>query len=194
MKQLQFNSLSGLAFCILTVLLLPFASSCQEKIGFEKLVAHSTPCFGINCHAYHIEINADRSIRIYTDHAWSTEKAGEDDWSKMGYFTGVLPDSTYQAIVSQLPDVLQSSQDWGPELLYDVAYRELIIYHDDKRTAMASLQPPRTAYPILKLLSELAVNHQLDKTPDTFHLEHDTSLWNFYYFGPKDAEVLYEMR
>ena len=163
------------------LLLLPQGCNRQNPFPLKRLIFNTTTCFG-NCPALHLELNSDTTFRLYVEHVWDSTGA-ETDWSRIGYYEGKVSDSSYSRILTQLQNLDLENHTWDSYLYHDAAFKELIVYYyPDERKSLASMCPPYEAHRLIESLYELCNVEEKARVNDTFHIEHDTSLWNILYY------------
>lgn len=163
----------------LLALITSFASDCTpsdskaEKTGFEKIIFHSTGCYG-NCPVYHLELNGDKSFKLFAEKVYKkdAEPMSEDfDQSKTGYFTGQASDSSFQKLTSEIKAIGLDTLNFEGPKYEDGAQITIILYKDGKRKFMQSAHPNIKTRKLIATLYEICETSNAKRTESKFEIE-----------------------
>lgn len=160
---------------ILIVSVLIFGACRQyEKIKLEKIIFHSTRCFG-SCPAYHAQIDSTRTLLLYSEYVDKTPDINTDlnnpDTTEMGYFTGQVSDRQYNELVAELENVGPDNLDFDGRDCCDGSTKTIIIYYNGKRKFLKSMFPPREADKLISVLRQICESTVTQRTNQTFDIE-----------------------
>jgi hypothetical protein len=125
----------------------------DRTLRFDKIVFHTTECFG-TCSVFHMEIDSARQIRQHTEVLYRQTRR---DSTREGYFTGKLPDSTYQKFVAALKTSNLRQLDADEILCCDAPIITIILYANGKRKPFRTmLFPPIVAQNLVNVLYQIA--------------------------------------
>lgn len=145
-----------------------------RKIKLEKIVFHTSPCFGA-CPTYHLQVNSDKSLQLYAERVYKKDKgfSREPDTAKTGYFTGTVRDTTFQKLLSELETIgLDSLELNGPNCC-DGSLKTIIVYYNGKRKFLRSMFPPENTHRLIAVLYEIAEKSPVRRTDEKFEIEGD---------------------
>lgn len=163
MKKYLLLSLTALLFC---------ACKSADGFRFEKLVYHTSPCFGA-CPHYHMEITADKKIRLHNEMVMS-KRMGTADNTKAGYFKGEATQANYDKLIQQLRTVgLDTLQFKGP-MCCDAPMQTVIVYYNGKRKYLKAMFPPEHAHALLASIRDIYQQDNFGRVSETFVLESDS--------------------
>jgi len=153
--------------------LLLFAS-CNNvgKSQFEKIIFHTTRCFGA-CPIFHLELNKDKKVRLYAESVSISEENWKKDTSKTGYFEGEVSDSTFQKLSSIIKSIGIDTLTFRHELCCDGSVYTIIVYRNGERKFLQSMFPPAKAGPLIGTLFQICEGSHLTRSSKPFKIESD---------------------
>ncbi len=164
-----------LKLAILCVSVLLF-SECRrpEKINLEKIVFHTTRCFG-SCPAYHSQIDSNKAFRLFAEYVGNTPdiaiNLNNPDTSKMGYFTGTVSNTQYAELENELQLIGLDNLHFDGADCCDGSVKTIIIYYNGKRKVLKSMRPPREADKLISLLRYITESTSTQRTKKIFLIE-----------------------
>lgn len=138
-----------------------------DKIKFEKIVYHSSRCFGF-CPQIDMEIDNNRNIVLHRDFF---KRKGETDSANTGNFKGTLSKEKYDELLHALDTADYNNWDFPDITCCDGVVTTLIIYSNGKRKYLKSMTPPENAAAFINFLKKLGTETTLPKTDDDISLE-----------------------
>lgn len=164
-----------LRLIILTASVLIFGGCRQyEKIKLEKIIFHTSRCFG-SCPAYHSQIDNNKTLHLYSEYVDNTPDINTDlnnpDTSRMGYFTGRVSDRLYTQLENELQNIGIDNLQFDGQDCCDGSVETIIIYYNGKRKFLKSMFPPREADKLISLLLNIAESTPTKRSNNTFDIE-----------------------
>jgi len=161
----------------LSLILLFLTSEAQKdkSFKFEKLIFHTTGCFG-TCPTYNLEINKNKKVKLFTSQFYAELKKPlyipTIDSSKMGYFRGSINATTYKNLIKILhaSDIDSLSFD-SSAMCCDGSVKTIIVYYNGKRKYLTSMFPPDKADNLINALYAICRDSNLKKTTKKFKIE-----------------------
>lgn len=141
----------------------------EDVLHFDKIIFHTSMCFG-TCPTYHLEVENNKSLRLYAERVYS-EDSYDTDSTKTGYYTGYVTDTTFDKLNSELGQLNIDSLEFPEEFCCDGSVITIIVYYDGKRKYLSSMWPPAEASKLIGVLYEICRNSDLVRTEDYFHIE-----------------------
>jgi len=162
--------------------------SCKSThdFKFEKLTYHTSACFG-RCPTYHMEISADKKIRLHSETAFHKRDASPDA-SAVGYFTGTVNDTTFNKLLLQLRTVGLDTVKFGGPDCCDGPVKTIIIYYNGKRKYLHAMFPPDHALPLIATLNGIYSTSKFVKSAQPFEIERDSIPRAAFTSSPKHQE------
>jgi hypothetical protein len=175
---------------------LVFLTGCHEEserkppFVFEKLVYHAIGkgCEG-RCHTFHLSVDSSKNVKLYAERVYKNydeidrmyEKARNTKvdtvypdsllaWSRIGYFTGKVNDTTFNKLITVLKQVNLDSLEFPDWHCCDGIDKTLIVYYNNKRKTLWSMFPPDSTRKVFHTLNEIFHQDNFVRT-DTFQLE-----------------------
>ena len=144
-----------------------------SEIKFEKIIYHSSGCFG-TCPTYHLEVLNDKNIKLYAETVYSGSHFTErkEDIEKMGYFVGKLDDTTYAKLVKEIKTIDIENLTFDGGNCCDASLKTIIIYYNGKRKYLESMFPPKNAENLISILSEICRSNNLKRRSEKFNIEY----------------------
>jgi hypothetical protein len=157
---------------LLIVLTLFSCKPAHDGFGFEKIMYHSGPCFGV-CPSYHMEIRNDQSVRLKGDSIYN-KRMGNRDYSRAGYFTGKVADSSYRKLIAELRKIGLDTLDFGQQNCCDAPMKTIIVYYNGKRRYLRAMFPPDHAHGLVSALNDIYSKNKFEPTQQRFEIEYDS--------------------
>jgi len=157
-------------FYALVFLTILGCSATKEVSTFEKIVFHSSRCFG-SCPIINLQVNKDKSILLSKTAAPMKGKLS-DNVSKeeeFHYFRGTLNSELYDQLISELNKIQELKFD-GPNCC-DAPMKTLIIYQGGKRKAVETMFPPEEAEGLISILYQISKLDNLTEVNEKFEIE-----------------------
>ena len=144
----------------------------KNAAGFDKIIYHTTSCFG-DCPTYHLELDSEKNVKLYAEQVlkpnWRIKF--EKDTARMGYFTGVANDSSFNKLSGIVNSIGLDTLNFKWADCCDAPITTIIVYYDGKRRNFASMFPPEKARPLIDALMEICQHSQVKRTKETFAIE-----------------------
>lgn len=154
------------------VLLLISCKSAKDRFRFEKIMYHSGPCFG-SCPSYHMQIGSDRTVLLKGDSLYN-KRMGNANYSRIGYFTGKVSDSSYNKLLNELRTVGLDTLQFGSQNCCDAPMKTLIVYYNGKRKYFRSMFPPSHTQRLITILNDIHSKTHFEPTEQRFEIEYDS--------------------
>lgn len=164
---------------ILTTLLLS-CSSKKDAVNFEKIVFHTSPCFG-NCPIINMQVSKDKSVLLSRIENSRTPKVAASENTaglpQYEYFKGNVSNKLYNELLTELAktDTVKFN---GPNCC-DAPMKSIIAYYNGKRRHIETMFPPKEAEKLIEILYQISKTEGLVKTTDRFEIEVDTNKVKF---------------
>lgn len=154
---------------ILLLLLLASCSAEKTPIDFEKIVFHTSPCFG-NCPIINLQVNKDKSILLYKNKDIIKAKVGEGSTlnNETEYFKGTVSDELYKELLTEIAKT--DTISYKGQNCCDAPLKTMISYYNGKRKYSETMFPPKEAEKLISILYEIAKSKNLAKT-EKFEIE-----------------------
>lgn len=158
---------------ILSFLLIGCSSNNFNK-SFEKIIFHTTKCFG-TCPVYHLEINNGGEVKLHIEKAYKNRII---DNSKIGYYTGKLGKSEYVELLNLIEEVdveksgiIEAKHDPKTVILKEGSQLHLIIYVGMQRKPMTHIYPVGHWNKLMKFVNNISNNSNLTKINKELYIE-----------------------
>jgi hypothetical protein len=147
-----------------------------SEIKFEKIIYHSSGCFG-TCPTYHLEVLNDKNIKLYAETVYSGSRFTErkEDVEKMGYFIGKLDNKTYEKLIKEIKAIDIENLTFDGANCCDASLKTIIIYYNGKRKYLQSMFPPRNAEKLISILREICNSSNVKRTNKKFNIEDENA-------------------
>ena len=142
----------------------------DESIEFEKLIFHTTRCFG-SCPIYHLQIKNDRSIQLHKEEILKNHSMMEIDEEKIGYFEGNLTDDEYEEFIKILKTSNLRNLKFNGITCCDGSTKTIIVYFNGQRRYLKSMFPPGVASRLINYLYYICSKPSLKKTNEILDFE-----------------------
>jgi len=152
----------------------------SDNPSFDKVIFHTSMCFG-NCPVYHLELDKNKNVKLYTELTYG--KNWEVDSSKMGYFEGLVSETTFEKLSFIIKTIGIDTLHFNNVLCCDGSVYTIIVYHNGKRKFLQSMTPPIKARELIMNLYEVCRKSNLKRTNKKFKIE--------YAYRPAPMKVLF---
>lgn len=162
---------------ILLIIITQFLIGCSSRKinpGFEKIIFHTSKCFG-TCPEYHLELNHNKEIRLYIEKAYDKRKI---DTARIGFYRGKLDKKTYKEFQSILEkiDWEKSGMEAPPVAPKTITLSEgsqltLILYIDNKRKPIKYIYPSGHWQNLMAFLYKISEDKSLIKVSEKLEIE-----------------------
>ncbi|MBD3583049.1 DUF6438 domain-containing protein [Flavobacterium selenitireducens] len=132
------------------------SGSCLSKRhtpGFEKIVFHTTGCFGF-CPTYHLEVGAERQLRLHVESAYRPQSS-EVDSARIGFYEGTLDEAMFARLMTELKKVKFAKLQLQNTNCCDGVLKTIIIYREGRREVIREMFPPKELEALIKVLYEI---------------------------------------
>lgn len=146
-----------------------------EKIcSFEKIIFHTSRCFG-TCPTYHLEVDSNKNLKLYAKTVYKDDKdfSFEKDTIKMGYFNGLVSDTTFTLLDKELNTIGLDTLEFDSASCCDGSLITIIVYYEGKRKYLKSMFPPDKANKLIATLYDICEKSKLTKTTNKFDIENE---------------------
>jgi hypothetical protein len=140
----------------------------DRTIHFEKIVYHTTTCFG-SCPEIDLEIDSNK--RIYIHASYLMDSSSQINEKRSGRFEGELRDSLYNELILSIQTCNLKTLEFSMVDEYDAPVRTIIIYFNGQRKYFKSNFPPNIANDLIDYLSGIRDRAKLDRTAEERVLE-----------------------
>ncbi len=145
---------------------------CNSKKGaynFEKIIFHSSRCFG-SCPIINLQVNSDKSILLSKTPSSTMKKASVSaNNDELEYFKGTLSDNLFNKLTSELAKT-QNVNFEGINCC-DAPLKSMIIYQGGKRKEIETMFPPEESANLIATLYEISSLENLTKVSEKFEIE-----------------------
>ncbi|HEY0092275.1 MAG TPA: DUF6438 domain-containing protein [Flavobacterium sp.] len=157
------------ALLLFAIMLAFGCASKKEADKFEKVVFHTSRCFG-DCPVYHLQVNNDKTFLLSKEESVRSAKqsAMGTGQSETDYFKGKVRDEDYSLLLSELEKT--DSLKFKGENCCDAPLRTIISYYNGKRKYVQTMFPPEKAKPLIEVLMRICKSENLTPT-EKFVLE-----------------------
>jgi hypothetical protein len=163
-------------FALLLTALLCSCSSQKDTVKFEKIIFHSSRCFG-DCPVVHLQVSKDKSILLSklksTRMAKMVDGKLSERQEEYEYYTGEISNSLYNELVTAIAKTDTVSFK-GPNCC-DAPMKSIIAYYNGKRRHIETMFPPEQGEELINVLYKISKSEDLEKTTEKFEIEVDTT-------------------
>jgi hypothetical protein len=160
-----------------TIAIMSMLSACNQPgqtIIFEKIIFHSSSCFG-TCPTYYLQLEKDKSFRLYAERVFkkNTNISDSDfDSTRMGYFTGHIEDTSFNKLLTELKIIGLDTINFDAPIFYtDGPEICLIVYYNGKRRILESSCPTPKAGKLISTLYEICETSIIKRSDKIFEIE-----------------------
>ena len=162
---------------LLPIFFLVSCKSKPEKSKLEKIIFHTSECFG-SCSQYHLEIDSNKNLKLYAEIVYVGYEKNKSwpsqlDKSKMGYFKGIVSDTSFNKITEAIQKIGIDSLKFDGGDCCDGSLITIIIYFDKKYKYLQSMFPPQKAENLIMSLWDVCINSKLERTNTAFEIEYE---------------------
>lgn len=143
-----------------------------DPIKFEKIVFHTTGCYGY-CSVYNMELDSGKRLKLVTAAAYRYKGHLKfvKNKKRIGSFNGVVDDSLFSKIQQELENVNLDRLTFDGTLCCDAPVITIIIYCNGKRYYFKSMTPPEEAKKLIDLLYKVCSATHLHRTKTHLEIE-----------------------
>jgi hypothetical protein len=152
---------------VLIILLSSFFLSCNKKPSFDKIIFHTTGCFG-SCPTYHLELDSDKKVKLFAEHVFKGEPFNVAD---TGHFIGNADEHTFKLLSGIIDTVGVETLKFDGSTGGDGSLYTIIIYRNGKRRYLQSMFPPAKAASLIFALYDICENSKLARSAKPFFIE-----------------------
>jgi hypothetical protein len=134
---------------------------------FEKLVFHSSRCYG-TCPEIHFQI--DRNGIMILNRQFYQSKS-ESDTSKSGNFKRFLTKEQFKKLLTKANSITYEELQVPKTLCCDLPVITLIIYYSDKRYYFKSMNYPKVTESLISFLKQLGISVAIPEYTDELQFE-----------------------
>ena len=138
-----------------------------EKPVFEKIIYHSSHCYG-TCPKIDLEIDSNLCI-ILKREFWKAK--GVNDRHGSGNFKGKITPKVYFDLVANLITCDYINLKFPPILCCDGVITTIIVYANGKKTILESMTPPEKARKLISFLYDLGTQLAIPLTTEEIKIE-----------------------
>lgn len=149
---------------ILFLLLLASCSAEKTTVDFEKIIFHTSPCFG-NCPIINLQVNKDKSVLLNINKRVGNQ-SGITDEKK--YYKGTISDKLYKQLLTEIANT--DTISYKGQNCCDAPLKTMISYYNGKRKYSETMFPPEEAAKLISTLYEISESKNLTKTTE-FEIE-----------------------
>jgi hypothetical protein len=153
-----------------TLFILLFGSfflSCNKKPAFDKIIFHTTGCFG-SCPTYYLELDQDKKVKLFAAHIFKGEPFNIAD---TGHFAGSADDKTFKVLSTIIDTIGVDTLKFNGSTGSDGSLYTIIIYRNGKRMYLQSMFPPSKASPLIFALYDICTKSELARSTKPFSIE-----------------------
>ncbi|WP_317048059.1 DUF6438 domain-containing protein [Flavobacterium sp. HTF] len=149
----------SLLFC----LILLSCSSEKRPVDFEKIIFHTSPCFG-NCPLLNLQVNKDKSMLFYKKKSGFSPKmdSQKQDAQENEYYKGTVSDKLYNELLTEIAKT--DTVSYKGQNCCDAPLKTIIAYYNGKRKYTQTMFPPEESKKLISVLYEICESKNLTKT------------------------------
>ena len=163
-------------FTIFLAIILFSCSSQKDTVKFEKVIFHSSRCFG-DCPVIHLQVNKDKSLLLSklksTRMAKMVDGKLSERQEEYEYFKGEISNALYNELLAALAKTDTVSFK-GPNCC-DAPMKSVIAYYNGKRRHIETMFPPKRGEELIDILYKISKSEDLERTTEKFEIEVDTT-------------------
>jgi hypothetical protein len=163
----------------LLLILIIFFLSCspkKETVNFEKIVFHTSPCFG-NCTIINLQVNKDRSLLLSKKKNSIMPKLinpeNSEKKEEYEYFKGKINDMLYDQLLTELAKT--DTVSFKGINCCDAPLKTIIAYYNGKRKYIETMFPPKEGENLISILYQISQTENLVKTTEKIEFEYKAS-------------------
>jgi hypothetical protein len=159
-------------FTCLMILISVICSCKNSKPGFEKIIYHTSSCFG-TCPVYHLEIKNNKEVRVFAETVYKhpEKMVYEEDFEKEGYFVGKASNLAFKKLDSIVQHIGLDTLKFGDVTCCDGIIYTIIVYYNGERKVFKSMFPPEEARDLIATLNDICKNSSVKHSSKDFVLE-----------------------
>lgn len=136
----------------------------------ENITFHTSACHGF-CPTYHLQIDSLRQFKLHAEQVYLPGYTRNLDSNKIGYFTGVVDDSSYAWLTGSLETIGLDSLKFDDITCCDAPIITLVILYNGKRKFLRSMIPPEKATYIIYRLNWICQNSRMKRSRTAFKID-----------------------
>lgn len=141
----------------------------DNTINFEKLIYHSTTCYG-NCPRIEMEIDGDQNIYLSAEF-YKNNTFNQIDSARSGTFRGKIPDPLFNELIQLLQTCSLKTIVFPKRRGADAPVTTIIVYFNGEKKYLKSMFPPIISEKLIRYLFELNTKIKLFRTSEKRLLE-----------------------
>lgn len=141
----------------------------DKSINFEKLIYHSTTCYG-NCPKIEMEIDSDKNIYLSAEF-YKNNTFNQIDSARSGTFSGKVPEPQFNELILLLQTCSLKTLVFPKRMGADAPVTTIIVYFNGEKKHLKSMFPPIISEKLIRHLFELNTKIKLLRTPEKRLLE-----------------------
>lgn len=146
------------------------SSAIDTSIKFEKIIFHTTECFG-TCPVYHLQVDNSKQIKLNAQVVYKPRSGYQTDTASQGYFKGQLSDTTFGKLIKAIQSCNLRTLKMSNALCCDGSVSTIIIYFNGQRKYFKTMFPPTIANELIKTLYGICEEGGLVKSFGKFKIE-----------------------
>ena len=161
-------------FYLIVPLILIGCASKKNDNGFEKIIFHTSKCFG-TCPEYHLELNQKKEIKLFIEKAY---KKRTIDTLKIGFYKGKIDSETYSELISLIEKIdleksgiVEPIREPNTIVLKEGSQLSLILYIKNQRKPMIYIYPAGHWEKLMSFVYKISNLENLTKTSEELQIE-----------------------
>lgn len=161
-------------FYLIVPLILIGCASKKNDNGFEKIIFHTSKCFG-TCPEYHLELNQKKEIKLFIEKAY---KKRTIDTLKIGFYKGKIDSETYSELISLIEKIdleksgiVEPIREPNTIVLKEGSQLSLILYIKNQRKPMIYIYPAGHWEKLISFVYKISNSENLTKTSEELQIE-----------------------
>ncbi|MBX3252721.1 MAG: hypothetical protein KF862_01170 [Chitinophagaceae bacterium] len=142
----------------------------DTSIKFEKIVFHTTECFG-TCPVYHLQVDNSKQVKLNAQVVYTPRSGYQTDTASQGYFTGQLSDTAFEKLIKAVQTFNLRTLKMNNALCCDGSINTIIVYFNGQRKYFKTMFPPTIANELIRTLYDICNEGGLTKTNEKFKVE-----------------------
>lgn len=144
----------------------------DKAINFEKIIFHTTTCYG-SCPVYHLEVDNKKKCKLHKELVFKEgrNRPYTPDSTKIGYFYGEVSDQLFEDLIKAIKTSNLTNLEFEDIQCCDGTIFTLIIYYNNRVKYLKSMVPPRISVNLINKLIEICENSLLYESSEKFVLD-----------------------
>lgn len=146
--------------------------SVNRDINFDKIIFHTTHCFG-HCPIYHLEVIKNGETKLHKEIVYKKKenRIFHVDTMQIGYYTGKISKELLNQLIFSIQTCNLENLNFRGSLCCDGSIKTIIIYYNGNRKYLKDMFPPKIAQNLIDQLYLICEKANLSKTNISFKLE-----------------------